>query len=338
MQRNIKQFLNLGILLLLAGLMAFGCGDDDPVSSEVTEFEVLQPAMDGYTSNTNRAPVITAQSLFDNMNDGNATNDYFVLSVRSADHYAIGHIPGAINIPWRDIGKDASLALLPTNQPIAVYCYTGHTGGIATALLNAMGYEAYNMKFGMGAWTTDANVRVAAAFNEATDAHDFSVETQLNTPTQTFDLATTDYSGSTDSEAILKAACDYVATNIEGVTSAQALFDNLNDGNAANDPIVVSVRSADHYAIGHIPGAINIPWREIAKESNLQKLDPSKKIVIYCYTGHTGAVAAAALKLLGYDAVNMKFGMVAWTKDTAVRATSPFNESTDAHDFPVSTQ
>lgn len=337
MQRNIKQILNLGILFLLAGLMAFGCGSDDPASSEVTEFEVLQPAIDGYTSNSNQAPVITAQSLFDNMNDGNAANDYFVLSVRSTDHYAIGHIPGAANIPWRDIGKEANLAQLPTNQPIAVYCYTGHTGGIATALLNAMGYEAYNLKFGMGAWTTDQSVRVAAAFNEATDAHDFAVETQINTPSQTFDLATTNYTSSTDSDEILKAASDYVATTIPGVTTAQSLFDNLNDGNTTNDPIVVSVRSADHYAIGHVPGAINIPWREIAKESNLQKLDPSKEIVIYCYTGHTGAVAAVALKLLGYNAVNMKFGIMSWTTDSAVRVASPFNESTDAHDFPINT-
>ena len=187
----------------------------------------------------------------------------------------------------------------------------------------------------MGAWTTDSAVRVASAFNEATDAHDFAIETQINTPAQTFDLAATNYTGSTDPDEILKAACDYVATNIVGVIKAQELFDNLNDGNTANDPIVVSVRSADHYAIGHIPGAINIPWRQIAKESNLQKLDPTKEIVIYCYTGHTGAVAATALKLLGYNAVNMKFGIMAWTKNAHVRVAQPFTESTDAHDFPV---
>jgi rhodanese-related sulfurtransferase len=38
-----------------------------------------------------------------------------------------------------------------------------------------------------------------------------------------------------------------------------------------NDPIIVSVRSAEHYALGHVPGAINIPWREIALGTSLNK-------------------------------------------------------------------
>ncbi|MCG8608192.1 rhodanese-like domain-containing protein [bacterium] len=324
------------LCLALSGLMIVGCGDDDGVTTpEITEFEVIQPAIHVYTSNTNQGPVITAQALFDNMNDGNAANDYFVLSVRSADHFALGHIPGAINIPWREIGQEARLALLSTDQAIAVYCYTGHTGGIATALLNAMGYEAYNLKFGMGAWTKDEAIRVAKAFDETVDAHDFQVETQINEPTATFEIPTTDFSTSTVANLILRAAADDVASNVTAAVTAQSLFDNLNDSDSSNDPIIVSVRSAEHYAIGHIPGAINIPWREIALEANLSKLDPNREIVVYCYTGHTGAVAATALNLLGYDAVNMKFGIMAWTRDAAVRVASPFREDVDAHDFPV---
>lgn len=337
MTHKLNTLSTWGILfLLMFGLLAFGCSDDDdPAGPTATEFDVLQPAIHGYVSDATQGPVITAQALFDNVNDGNAANDYFILSVRSAEHYALGHIEGAINIPWREIGKTANLALLPTDQPIAVYCYTGHTAGIATALLNTMGFEAYNLKFGMGSWTKDQAVRVAAAFNDANDAHDFPFEIQMNTPTATFDIPATNYTSETDADAIMHAACDYVATNIPATTTAQAVFDNLNDGNAANDPVIVSVRSADHYAVGHLPGAINIPWREIALESNLQKLDPSKEIVVYCYTGHTGAVATTALRLLGYDAVNMKFGIMAWTRDASVRVSAAFSETADAHDFPV---
>lgn len=339
MRTQIDSLLKGGIIsLLFGGLVFLGCGGDDGTVTPVkTEFDVIQPALDGYTSDTNQGPVISAQALFDNINDGNAANDYFIVSVRSAEHYAVGHIPGAINIPWREVGKDANLALLPTDKPLAVYCYTGHTGGIATALLNTMGYEAYNLKFGMGSWTKDQSVRIAKAFDEAVDAHDFAVETQINTPTATFALADVEFTTATSDAAILTAACDFVATNITSVTIAQVLFDNLNDGNAANDPIIVSVRSAEHYAIGHVPGAINIYWRDIAKEENLQKLDPSKEIVVYCYTGHTGAVSAAALNLLGYNAVNMKFGMMSWTKDASVRVASAFDEAVDAHDFSFNT-
>jgi hypothetical protein len=46
--------------------------------------------------------------------------------------------------------------------------------------------------------------------------------------------------------------------------------------------------------------------------------------VDYCYTGHTGQVAATVLGLLGYDVTNLKFGMMAWTDDAEVLATDPF--------------
>ncbi|KAA3609618.1 MAG: rhodanese-like domain-containing protein [Calditrichaeota bacterium] len=323
------------LLVLTIGFVFVGCDDDNPTKPDpATELDSIQPAADAYTGGSQDA-ILKAQGLFDNMNDGDATNDYFVLSVRGGADFAKGHIPGAINIPWREVGKTANTALLPTDKPIAVYCYTGHTGGIATALLNMMGFEAYNLKFGMGSWTTDQAVRVAAAFNEDTDAHDYTVETTINAPTATFDLPETDYTEATDAAEIVQAAADYVASNSPSVTTAQTVFDNLNDGDTSNDPIIVSVRSATDYAKGHIPGAINIPWREIAKLDNLKVLDPSKEIVIYCYTGHTGAVAAAVLYSFGYKSANMKFGMMSWTKDATVRVASPFTEATEAHDFPV---
>lgn len=331
---NLNRFLTL-LLVLVIGFAFVGCDDDNPSEPEKAEYEMIQPVADAYVSDANQGPVVTAKALFDNINDGDATNDYFVVSVRSADHFALGHIPGAINIPWRTVAQDANLAQLPADQKLAVYCYTGHTGGLATAMLNLMGYEAYNMKWGMVSWTKDQTIRVASAFSEDTDAHDFTLETTVNAPTTTFDLPTTEFSASSDAAEIIQAACDYVATNVAGVTTAQSVFDNLNDGDTSNDPVIVSVRSATHYALGHIPGSINIPWREIAQLDKIQVIDPSKDVIVYCYTGHTGAVATAILNVLGYNATNMKFGIMSWTKDATVRATSPFSEETDANDFAV---
>lgn len=326
------------LALLLPGLLMLGCGKDEegPVSPEKTEFEILQPVAEQYTTGT-QSPVISVQELFDNMNDGNSANDYFILSVRKPEDYAKGHIPGAINIFWRDIGKPENLAKLPKDRKIAVYCYTGHTGAVAATLLNLMGYEAYDVKYGMMAWTKNADARVQPAFREEVDAHDFPVETKINMAEAKYDLPNPDFTASTDEQEILMAACDYVATNMVPVISAQALFDNLNDGNPANDPIVVSVRKPEHYVLGHIPGAINIYWKDIAKIDNLKKLNPSKEIVVYCYTGHTGEIAATVLNFLGYKATNMKFGIMAWTRDATVRVQPAFREEVDGHDFPIVT-
>ena len=326
------------LLLLSLSLSIFiaSCGDDDEgiTGAGVSESEVLQTSLDAYTGGT-KAPTIAAQALFDNLNDGDAGNDPVVLSVRSTTHYAIGHIPGAINIPWREIGKAENLADLPEDQQIVVYCYTGHTGGVATTALNALSYDAVNLKFGIMSWTQDPDVRVAAPFSEETDAHSFATETTENTA-GTHELPTPEYTASDLEEDILIAAVDaYVGGSKAPTIAAQALFDNLNDGDTGNDPVVLSVRSAAHYAIGHIPGAINIPWREISKVESLKKLPSDRQIAVYCYTGHTGAVATTALNMLGYDAVNLKFGIISWTQDPDVRVAAPFSEDAAAHDFPV---
>ena len=100
--------------------------------------------------------------------------------------------------------------------------------------------------------------------------------------------------------------------------AADALFDNLNDGDDSNDPFILSVRSPEHYALGHVAGAYNIPWKEVANTDHLAMLPTDQQIVAYCYTGHTGQVAATTLGLLGYDVTNLKFGMMGWTDDDEV--------------------
>jgi sulfur-carrier protein adenylyltransferase/sulfurtransferase len=326
------------LILMLVALMAlWGCSDDDdnPTEPEVVDqFEVVREALDGYIAGSD-APVVTAQALFDNMNDGDDTNDYHVLSVRGLEHYNIGHIPGATNTPWRDVGNESELASLPTDQPIAVACYTGHTAGVATTVLRALGYETYNMKHGMMAWTQDPDVRVQSAFSEDTDANNFAVETTVNTPA-TYDLPDLDVSGSTESAEIIRAAANaYLQSSDAPVVTAQALFGNINDGDDTNDYYVISVRGADHYAVGHIPGAINIPWRTITGTENLRKIPTDQPIAVVCYTGHTAAVATTALRMLGYEAYNVKYGMMSWTQDPDVRVQNAFSEDTDAHNFPT---
>lgn len=327
------------LLVLLSALLVvsiFGCSKEKSTEPKVVAFDVVREALDNYLS-SGQAPVISAQALFDNMNDGDTSNDYFVVSVRKPEHYKIGHIPGAINIFFKDVAKADNLKKIPKDKKVVTYCYTGHTGMMAATALNAMGWEAYDLKFGIMAWTKNADARVQSAFSEDTDAHDYPVETKVNTASATHKLPSLSYITATDKDEIIRQAADHALSTMTPVITAQALYDLLNDGDTSNDPIIVSVRKPEHYAIGHIPGAINIFFRDIAKEDNLKKLDPDKQIVTYCYTGHTGEIAATALAMLGYNATNLKFGIMSWTKDANVRVQSAFSEDTDAHDYPLHT-
>jgi rhodanese-related sulfurtransferase len=72
---------------------------------------------------------------------------------------------------------------------------------------------------------------------------------------------------------------------------------------------LLDVRRPEDFHKYHIKGAVNIFWLEILKPENLKKLPKDKRIVIICYVGHTASQALVLLRLLGYDAVVLKYGM-----------------------------
>lgn len=76
-----------------------------------------------------------------------------------------------------------------------------------------------------------------------------------------------------------------------------------------NQYFILDIRRPEDFAKGHIPGATNIFWLDLLKPENLEKLPRNEKILVYCYVGHTSSQALVLLKLLGYDAVGLKFGM-----------------------------
>jgi rhodanese-related sulfurtransferase len=253
-----------------------------------------------------------------------------------------GHVPGARNIFYTKLADAATdLSNVPRGQLVVVYCYTGHTGGIGATILGTMGYNTKNMKYGIMAWTDTASVRGGQVpFREADYPGYSDVETTAHALTVDHGLPTLDVSDSESSAEIIRAACDaylnkFDGTDVSPVVAAAALHArNFEDGDTTNDYFILSARAATAYTAGHITGAYNIPWNQVAKVENLRKLPRDKKIVVYCYTGHTGAIAATALGILGFDTVNLKHGMLSWSKDATARAnTAGFSEENDCKHY-----
>jgi rhodanese-related sulfurtransferase len=65
---------------------------------------------------------------------------------------------------------------------------------------------------------------------------------------------------------------------------------------------------------GKIEGSIPIPYYDIMKPENLEKLPKDKKLILACVTGQTQNLPIVPLRVLGYDAYTMAFGMTAWIK------------------------
>ena len=101
--------------------------------------------------------------------------------------------------------------------------------------------------------------------------------------------------------------------------SADDVLKRIQSGK--NDYLIVDVRDkVEKYKAGHIPGAIYINFKDIAKSESLAKLPKDKDIILYCNTGHEQGKALTVLRLLGYKAFALKFGYVAWKKEKPTEA------------------
>jgi rhodanese-related sulfurtransferase len=80
--------------------------------------------------------------------------------------------------------------------------------------------------------------------------------------------------------------------------------------------VVVDCRSPASFAKGHIPGAINLPYRTMNAETTA-KLPKEKVIVTYCTSVHCNASTKGALRLaqLGFRVKEMLGGVRGWEAD-----------------------
>jgi rhodanese-related sulfurtransferase len=66
-----------------------------------------------------------------------------------------------------------------------------------------------------------------------------------------------------------------------------------------NSFFIVDARDAGQFKKEHIPGAVNIEWRQVLARRS--ELPINKPILIYCNTGTLSAQAGFALRLVGFD-------------------------------------
>ncbi|MDO9480194.1 MAG: rhodanese-like domain-containing protein [Hydrogenophaga sp.] len=90
--------------------------------------------------------------------------------------------------------------------------------------------------------------------------------------------------------------------------------------------IVIDARDAGQFAKGHIPGAINMDWRQVLAKRNTIPKD--KPVLIYCNTGSLSAQAGFAMRVAGWDNLRiLQGGMEEWKAkggfDAAAKATAP---------------
>jgi rhodanese-related sulfurtransferase len=196
-----------------------------------------------------------------------------LVDVREVAEYEEGHLQGAVNIPLRTLAQN--LDKIPTDRQVFVYCKSGYRAGMALSSLGLLGYDNV-IAFGPG-WNgwTEAGEPVTTAVPEV----------------MTYDVP--------DIAPALFAAVDgFLATIPQGWLSAgdvTAVKDAMSAG-----AFMLDVRQPGEYADGHIPGALNVPLREIA--ARFDEIPDDMTVISYCKSGHRQAMSIPMLHVLGIAA------------------------------------
>ncbi len=238
---------------------------------------------------------------------------YYIVDIRSAADFTAKHISGAKNVAFANILAEGPLA---GAKPILMVCYTGQTACYGTALLRMYGYKnTQALKWGMSGW----NSTTAGAWNGKIGAEEAKGHAKWSYEAAPANLVFTNpviSTLSTDGATILKNRVEaVVAEGFKTVTGTDVL------NNPTNYFVHNYFSAVDYAAFGHIKDAYRINPLLLA-DNSYSNLDPNPatKIVNYCYTGQTSAIVTACLRVMGYNAYSMSFGMngiyntnTAWT-------------------------
>lgn len=108
----------------------------------------VERVLSGYFRSRDDMEALSRKELLRRAKDGLVT----VLDVRPANEFAVGHLPGAINIPLSDLGK--RLKDLPKEHEVIAYCRGAYCvlSFEAVAHLRKKGYKARRLEEGYPEW------------------------------------------------------------------------------------------------------------------------------------------------------------------------------------------
>ena len=231
-----------------------------------------------------------------------------IVDVREAWEYeGIGHIPGAVNIPFDRFrsANETDAGMLPGAAHWAELL--GEAGISADDTI-----VAYDDTHGVFA----ARFLVTALLYGHENLHlldgDFSAWNREHpTTTEVPEVSPTEY-------------------EIREPDSSPLVGQDVVEAAIGSDAIIVDTRSPEEFAEGHIPGAVNLDWLELVddesrglrEDSELETvlsergITRDRRVVLYCNTARRISHTYVALAALGYENVDFYEGsLTEWTAE-----------------------
>jgi rhodanese-related sulfurtransferase len=305
----MKKTKLLMLSILFAIFFVTSCSkSEDETPPQINESETLATYLESTGSplgkdyvNTDMPSIIGATEV----KTLNETNQVYIIDVRSAADFALGHIHNAHNVAFADLLTHIKSVSLTSYTKVAIVCYTGQTAAYGASILRLLGYDkVYSMKWGMCSWHNDFAAKWNTAIaNGNAYAAQFTATATAKAAAGSMPVLST---GKTTGKDILDARAATLLA--EGFTPASV--SNSAVFGALSSYYIVNYWPSDQYADpGHIPGATQYtPKASIKLSADLKTLPTNKPIAVYCYTGQTSAFLSAYLRLLGYDAKSLLYG------------------------------
>jgi rhodanese-related sulfurtransferase len=294
------------VLVLSLGLMVSCESTEDDPEVLPTAFETLTEYM--LANDLDATDVVANWNIAASAVTGNEAN-YFIVDIRSAEKFAEGHIPGAVNSAYADIVTTVT-AQNTDDKPVIVACYSGQSAAHAVVALRLSGYtDAKSLLWGMSSWATQFDSWSGSISSFAVGHANWSMDAAPALPSGFDDpMIETEY---TDGAAILAERVDAILAGFKG-TNATTIV-----GAPENYQIINYWAAADYDLYGHIAGAYQVTPGTLTIEGDaINMLDPSQTIATYCWTGQTSSMMTAWLTALGYDATSLKNGANAMIYDS----------------------
>lgn len=259
------------------------------------------------------ANALWGAGLVGKLSDPGAGRELFLLDVRDRADYGQGHIEGSVNIEFTRALAPESLAAYPRDRKIVVICYTGNLAPQVASALRLLGYDAAMVRTGLNGWTQTAlTAKVEAGIKAARRP----VEREAAAPCAPAPAGIGfDRPGAAAGE-LLAARLDelFAGTAAEGDfafnTVSPAGLEHLLD---REDIFLLDVRKEEDFeGVGHIAGSLRVDFNAAAQPENLALLPRNRRIVVNCYTGNMASQLVTVLRLLGYEAAALNYGMVGW--------------------------
>jgi len=90
--------------------------------------------------------------------------------------------------------------------------------------------------------------------------------------------------------------------------SASEVSEQMNDDSV----ILLDVRTHEERNHKHIKGSLHIPVNELSQKLKMLEKHKEKEIICYCHSGRRSFMATLMLTNNGFQAANMKGGMIEW--------------------------